>query len=271
MIGPAERDTLHIASYNLRYAKTGVAPGNPDYWPEREPVLARWLQIERPTILGVQEALYSQVGAVARALPPSYRWVGMGREGGSRGEFCAIFYAAARLDLVGFDHLWLSDTPDAIGSRSWGNEVPRMVTEAHFRDRTTGIEFAVLNTHLDNHDDNSREQSARAIVERIRTQHSDVPVIVTGDFNAPAGDSPSFDILTEGAGLRDTWVAASRRVTAEYGTRPDYTRPVQGGPRIDWVLASDRVEVLTAAIDPFTSEGRAASDHLPVQALVRLR
>jgi endonuclease/exonuclease/phosphatase family metal-dependent hydrolase len=271
VIGPAERDTLHVASYNVRYAKTGVAPGNPDYWPERESILSRWLQTERPTILGVQEALFPQVGAITRALPPSYRWVGMGRDGGSKGEFTCIFYAAARLDLVSFDFFWLSDTPDEIGSASWGNETVRMVTEARFMDKTTGIEFAVLNTHLDNFDESSRSRAARAIAERIAGQHADVPVLVTGDFNAAAGDSEPFTILTQGTGLRDSWLAASRRITAEYGTRPEYSRPVHGGPRIDWLLASDRVDVLTAAIDPFTSNGRAASDHLPVQALVRLR
>ena len=270
MIGPAERDTLHAATYNIRYAKQGVPTDNPDNWSEREQVLARWLQVERPTILGVQEALFPQLGSVGHALPPSYRWVGIGRDGGSRGEFASIFYAAARLTLLDFDFFWLSDTPDVMGSRTWGNAVARVVTEARFLDSATGIEFTVLNTHLDHEHEPSRVLGATALVERITTAHSGVPVILLGDFNAPAGSSEPFDLLTEGAGLNDTWHAAKRRITAAYGTFADYRRPVDGGQRIDWILANDRVDVLTAAIDPFAWRGRFASDHLPVQALVRL-
>jgi endonuclease/exonuclease/phosphatase family metal-dependent hydrolase len=269
VIGPADRDTLHVASYNIRFAKPGVPTGNPDNWAERAQVLERWLQVERPTILGVQEALFDQLAAVGHALPPSYRWVGMGREGGSRGEFASIFYAAARLTLLEYDFFWLSDTPEVIGSSTWGNSVPRMVTEARFRDAATGIEFAVLNTHLDHEHEESRALAARALADRIASHHADVPVLLLGDFNAPAGKSEPFSVL-EGTGLRDSWHAAKRRVTAAYGTFPNYGRAVDGGDRIDWILASDRVEVLTAAIDPFAWHGRTASDHLPVQALVRL-
>jgi endonuclease/exonuclease/phosphatase family metal-dependent hydrolase len=270
VIGPADRDTLHVASYNIRYAKPGVPTGNPDNWSERAEVLERWLQIERPTILGVQEALFGQLGAVGHALPPSYRWVGMGREGGSRGEFASIFYAAARLTLLEYDFFWLSDTPEVMGSATWGNAVPRMVTEARFLDAATGLQFAVLNTHLDHEHEDSRVLGARMLAERIASRHADVPVLLTGDFNAPAGRSEPYSLLTTGAGLRDSWHAAKRRVTAAYGTFPNYGRAVDGGDRIDWILASDRVEVLTASIDPFAWHGRTASDHLPVQALVRL-
>jgi endonuclease/exonuclease/phosphatase family metal-dependent hydrolase len=270
VIGPAERDTLHVATYNIRFAKPGVPTDNPDNWSERAQVLERWLQIERPTILGVQEALFPQLAAVGHALPPSYRWVGIGRDGGGRGEFGSIFYAAARLTLLSYDFFWLSDTPNEMGSSTWGNSVPRMVTEARFLDSATGIEFAVLNTHLDHEHAESRTRGARAIAERIASTHADVPVLVLGDFNAPAEKSEPYALLTEGSGLRDTWHAAKRRITAAYGTLPDYRRPVEGGDRLDWILASDRVEVLTAAIDPFAWRGRMASDHLPVQALVRL-
>lgn len=270
MIGPAEGDTLHVASYNVRYVKRGVSADHPDAWANREPVLARWLQAERPTVLAVQEALFPQVGAIEHALPPSYRSVGLGRDGGTRGEFTSIFYASTRLTLVDFDFFWLSDTPNVIGSRAWGNTITRMVTEARFVDRVSGVEFAILNTHLDHLDAPSRTLAAQALVERITGAHSDVPVILAGDFNAAAGTSEPFTLLCEGSGLQDSWVAAKRRLTAEYGTHPDYGRPVEGAERIDWILTSDRVEVLTAAIDPFTWRGQPASDHLPVQALVRL-
>ncbi|SFQ51760.1 Metal-dependent hydrolase, endonuclease/exonuclease/phosphatase family [Amycolatopsis arida] len=269
LIGRAGGDTLHVVSFNIRY-DAGAAPGTPDSWTDRRPVLARFLEIEQPTALGVQEALYHQVKEVAADLPRYYDWIGLGREGGGRGEFMAVYYDTRRLEPRDFDHFWLSDTPALIGSTSWGNTVVRMVTWVRFRDRRTSREFVHLNTHFDHRSENSRQRSAELVLDRVRGVEEGLSVLVTGDFNTPAGDSESYRVLVTDGGLVDTWTAAARRLTPAWGTFPNYRDPVLDGPRIDWVLGDDRVEVLRAAINPFRVDGRYPSDHVPVQALVRL-
>ncbi|PXY29542.1 endonuclease/exonuclease/phosphatase family protein [Prauserella flavalba] len=267
VIGEAKGTNLHVMSFNIRL-DTKAAPGTPDSWTDRRPVLARFLDVERPTVLGVQEALYHQVKQVSADLPGHYDWIGLGREGGGRGEFMAIYYDARRLEPLDLDHFWLSDTPNVIGSTSWGNNVIRMVTWVRFADRRTGTEFVHVNTHFDHQSEPSRQRSAALVRDRIAGFDPALPVVLTGDFNTPAPGSESYRVLVTDGGLTDTWLAG-RQLTPEWGTFPNYRDPVLGANRIDWVLASARVDVLAAAINTFRLRGRYPSDHTPVQALVR--
>ncbi|GAB2912475.1 endonuclease/exonuclease/phosphatase family protein [Streptomyces mayteni] len=269
LIGEATGDRLHVMTFNIRM-DAKAAPGTPDSWTDRRPVLARFLDQERPTLLGVQEALYHQVKQVRDDLPGHYDWIGLGREGGGRGEFMSIYFDARRVEPLDYDHFWLSDTPSVIGSTSWGNNVVRMVTWVRFLDRRTDREFVHVNTHFDHQSENARQRSAGLVRDRIGGFDPALPVLLTGDFNTPAGTSESYRILTQEAGLTDTWGAAERRLTPAWGTFPNYRDPVEGGNRIDWVLANDGVGVLRAAINTYRRDGRYPSDHAPVQALVRL-
>ncbi|GAA1724873.1 endonuclease/exonuclease/phosphatase family protein [Isoptericola hypogeus] len=268
LIGPADDgDLLHVMSLNVRCANDGTAPGDPDHWPERAPLVTELLALEQPTILGVQEARFEQLGAVADGLGRHHRWVGYGRDGGAAGEHAAIFYDARRLTLTWWDQYWLSDTPRVIGS-TWGHEYPRVVTWARFRDERTGADLLHVNTHLDHESAEARLRGARVVRDQVAD--AGLPALFTGDCNAAAGDSAPYDALVTDGGLVDTWRAAGERLTPETGTFPDYGEPVPGGDRIDWVLATPGAEVLAAAINPWTSGGRSPSDHLPVQALLRL-
>ncbi|TDC68595.1 endonuclease/exonuclease/phosphatase family protein [Streptomyces hainanensis] len=269
LIGEATGDRLHVMTFNIRM-DAKAAPGTPDSWTDRRPVLARLLDLERPTLLGVQEALYHQVKQVRDDLPRHYDWIGLGREGGGRGEFMSIYFDARRVEPLDYDHFWLSDTPSVIGSASWGNTVVRMVTWVRFLDRRTHREFVHVNTHFDHQSENARQRSAGLVRDRIGGFDPALPVLLTGDFNTPAGTSESYRILTQEAGLTDTWASAERRLTPAWGTFPNYRDPVEGGNRIDWVLANGGVGVERAAINTYRRDGRYPSDHTPVQALVRL-
>ncbi|WP_158889795.1 endonuclease/exonuclease/phosphatase family protein [Amycolatopsis anabasis] len=269
VIGPARGDRLHVITFNIRY-DAKAAPGTPDSWTDRRPVLAEFLRTERPTVLGVQEALYHQVKQVAEDLPNGFEWIGLGREGGGRGEFMAVYYDTRRLEPLDYDHFWLSDTPLVIGSKSWGNTVVRMVTWVRFLDRRTGREFVHVNTHFDHQSENARQRSAALVRDRIAGFDPALPVVLTGDFNTAAEKTESYRILVTAGGLADTWLAAEQRVTPQWGTFPGYKDPVLGGDRIDWILANSRVRVEQAAINTFRVRGRWPSDHAPVQALLRL-
>jgi endonuclease/exonuclease/phosphatase family metal-dependent hydrolase len=269
VFGPAEDDMLHVMSFNVRMVSSATPPGSPDFWPSRRAAVTEVLALEQPTILGVQEVLQQQLPAIQRGLPAGYRMLGQGREGGENGELCAIFYDSSRLSAIASDSYWLSDTPGVVASATWGNRTTRMVTWAHLRDRRTGGEFVVANTHLDHESAAARRKSAYAIADQVHALGGDVPVIVMGDFNVPVESEP-YSILTHEGGLRDAWLCARRQVTPAVGTFPNYDEPVPGGDRIDWILASENVDVLESAINPFRWHGRYPSDHMPVQALLRV-
>ena len=141
----AKKADLHVMSFNLRFASDTP----PNSWPERRPVMRQLLQRERPDIIGTQEGLYRQLRDIGDDLPPHYDSIGLGRDGGSRGEAMQIFYDAKRLDPQEYDHYWLSDTPNVIGSKTWGGCCPRMVTWIRFLDRRTNQQFYLVNTHFE--------------------------------------------------------------------------------------------------------------------------
>ena len=72
-----------------------------------------------------------------------------------------------RLEPLAHDHFWLSDTPEVVGSSTWGNANRRMVTWVKFRDLATAKEFYHFNTHLDHEVQTARERGAALIRRRV--------------------------------------------------------------------------------------------------------
>jgi len=253
-----------LATYNLRYA----GDASPNAWPQRRPRVQALLNLYRPDLIGTQEGLYSQVKDIA-ADQPDYDWIGVGRDGGSRGEFMAIFYRRDRFEPLEYEHFWLSDTPDVIASSTWGNDVRRMVTWAKFRDRVTAREFYFWNTHLDHEVQMAREKSAELILQRIGLLPPAATLFLVGDFNAVARDNRAYEILTQGAGLTDTWFAARERINEDANSFTGFGPLLRESKRIDWILARGAVDVRATKAVTFQQEGRWPSDHLPIMAWVR--
>jgi endonuclease/exonuclease/phosphatase family metal-dependent hydrolase len=256
---------LTVATFNLRYAS--ATP--PNAWPQRRPVMKACIQSMAPDLFGTQEGLYAQLKDLAADLP-DYEWIGTGRDGGSRGEFMAIFYKRARFEPLEFDHFWLSDTPSVIGSTTWGNTNRRMVTWVRFRDRQSGAEFYFWNTHLDHQIQPAREKAAALIQERIAALQTTLPILLVGDFNAVAGKNPAYDILVKDAGLTDTWEAARERRNGEFNSFHNFRGPQPGGQRIDWILVRGTADVTSSEIVTFQQDGQYPSDHFPILARLRL-
>jgi endonuclease/exonuclease/phosphatase family metal-dependent hydrolase len=267
LIGPVAAPGLHVVSFNIRRRLPHLNPRSPDRWVHRRPLMKRLLEAEQPALLGVQEALFDQANFVRHALGERYRSIGHGREANKGGEGCPIFYDSRRLRVIKWQQTALSDTPNVPGSTSWGNRTPRVVVDATFRDLDTGIEFQAVNTHLDNRSRSSRLRSADEL--RRIVSASPLPTIVTGDFNTDAETDP-YDELTGHGLLLDSWDTADKRLTEAWGTFPNYRQPEHGRKRIDWILTTPTVTVLSAGINVTQYEGGWSSDHTPVQAVVQL-
>lgn len=267
LIGARTAPDLHVMTFNIRRRMVSMSRPSPDGWSHRRPAIRRLLATEQPALLGVQEALFEQATFVAESLGPQYRRIGRGRNADRRGEGCPMFYDSTRLKLVDWRQHALSDTPDAAGSRSWGNFTPRIVVSASFSDRVTGVQFRAFNTHFDQFSRKARIRSAEFINNLVDA--SPLPAIVTGDFNTSVGTEP-YSVITSDR-LQDAWVTADKRLTDAWGTFPNYRAPQLDRKRIDWILASKTVLVTEAATNPTRYGGVAASDHLPVQAVVRFR
>lgn len=256
---PAATSNLCVMTYNLRYASSTP----PNAWSQRRPLMRELIQSVSPDVMGTQEGVYSQLKDVAADLP-EYDWIGLGREGGSRGEFMAVFYRTARLEPLAFDHFWLSDTPEVMGSTTWGNSNRRMVTWINFRDRQTKQEFYFFNTHFDHQVQTAREKSAVLVRNRIEGLKTSLPVILVGDFNAGAESNPAYATLVANDFLKDLWKTATQRQGEGIGTFNNFKAIQPNGPRIDWILARGNVSAQKSEIVTFSRNGEFPSDHFPV-------
>ncbi len=262
----ATNESLCVMTYNLRYA----SPNPPNDWPTRRPLVREVIQSVAPDIMGTQEGLHAQLLDLASDLP-DYDWVGVGRDDGKvKNEFMAVFYRKARLETLSTNHFWLSDTPEVPGSTTWGNSNRRMVTWLKFRDRSTGNEFYLWNTHFDHQIQTAREKSAELVRQRVTALETKLPVILMGDFNAAAEANKAYQILTTDKFFTDAWLAAPERKGEGVGTFNNFKAAVPNGSRIDWILTRGNVAVDRAATLTFTRDGQFPSDHFPVAAWMRL-
>lgn len=262
---PEAGPTLKVVTFNLRFASQ--VP--PNAWPQRRPVMAECIRACSPDVMGTQEGLYTQLEDLVEDLP-EYAWIGLGRDGGSHGEFSAIFYRKSRLKPLEYDHFWLSDTPATAGSRTWGPQYPRMVTWARFRDLRTGREFYFVNTHFDHEVQGARERSASMVRERVAGLQGDLPVVLVGDFNAAARGNRAYDILVDEGFFVDAWSIAREVRGGPGGTFHNYHPETARRDRIDWILVRGAVTADDVEIVTFQRDGQYPSDHFPVAATLRL-
>jgi len=263
--GVAVADTeLTVMSFNVRY---GTARDGENVWAKRRDTVVEAVRHHSPDVMGTQECLNFQAEYLAEKLP-EYAWLGVGREENGKGEMTAVFYRKAVLAMEDSGHYWLSETPEAPGSKSWGTACTRMVTWCRFKHKETGREFYYANTHFDHVSDPARVNSAKLMTERLPDDGQ--TVIVTADFNALAEKSTCWNTFKE-CGFTDAWLAAEERVgpTVTFG---GFGPPDEGRDRrIDWILFKGDVRVERMETSLFNQDGRYPSDHYPVVAALRLK
>ncbi|HZE41092.1 MAG TPA: endonuclease/exonuclease/phosphatase family protein [Stackebrandtia sp.] len=262
LIGPAVGGALHVASFNVR----GPRDAAPHGWPDRRELVRRLWVREWPTVLSTQEAMFHQARDL-KAMMDGYDMIHLSRLGGGGDESTAIVFDARRLTPLDYAHLWLSDTPTAMGSATWGNDIPRMLTWARFADRLSGKEFVVLNTHLD-HVSVPAQDKAAHLLRRV-VADLDVPAIVTGDFNVPPDATVHKTLVADGP-LADAWDAAATRLSPPYATFHAWEPEPRLGDRIDWILTTPGVSVTSIGVNTWSHGGLTPSDHWPLQALMEL-
>lgn len=268
---------LRLMTFNIRYENPEDLESRA--WRQRVVGAVRMIRRLQPDIIGVQEALHGQAADLWASLP-DYEFYGIGRDDGFRsGEYSGIFFRRDRFRLDPGEQgtFWLSDQPSRVGSRTWGNEIPRVATWGRMVDLATGRGFSVFNTHWDHRNQPSREKAALLIAQRIdQRTNSGEPVVLMGDFNS-IETNPGYRYLTGRetqlagkiqrwtAGMVDTFQALhanekNRRTLHLWrGTR-------EGMLKIDHILVSRGANILEAGI--VSDDEPMISDHFPVTARV---
>lgn len=258
---------VRALSFNLRYQNDSDA--GPKHWTARRGPVIDLIRREAADCVGLQEALRSQLDDLHERLGGDYAEIGVGREDGkTRGEYSALLIRRDRWVVEESGTFWLSDTPDAPNSMTWGNRITRICTWARLRETESGRKLHFFNTHFDHQSQPSREKSAALLAERIAARQPAGPFVVTGDFNATPDNSAITSLTGGPMKLVDAWAAANPDVpAAESGTWQAFNGNRDGG-RIDFVLVPPGTRVLDAAILHDAPGGVLPSDHFPVRATV---
>ena len=158
----------------------------------------------RPSVIGVQEATDTWIALLEQRLAGIYTVVGEGRNADGGDEHSAILYLAEEFDCIESGTKWLSDTPDIKGTKFEASHYPRIMTYALLSRKGDGKQFLHVNTHLDYVTKPEEEATQVAQINVLLSKiakFSNVPTIITGDFNATA-DSLVYQSVTH-AGYTD--------------------------------------------------------------------
>lgn len=251
---------LNIMTFNVRYDNPEDSLNN---WRYRKDVASEIIKIYDIDILGAQEVLVNQKNDLENRLP-QYNVVGVGREDGKeKGEYSAVFYKQDRFSEVESGYFWLSETPEVAGSKGWDGACERIATWVILKEKASGKKLLFMNTHLDHVGKEARREGVTLLVNRAKELGKDLPVIITGDFNA----SPESDVIkhvTESGMFHDSKLVA-KNIISESGTFHGFGRiPIERRGVIDYVFVTDAMDVVSYEVLPEKKNDVYISDHAPV-------
>ena len=248
----------YLISYNIRYHNDWDTQNS---WSLRKNKICQLLEEYDPSIFGIQEGLLSQVSFIDSALI-KYDYVGIGRDDGkTKGEFCAIYYDTTRFNIGENSTFWLSETPNVV-SVGWDAALERICTYGLFKDKNSGKEFWVFNTHFDHLGVISRKRSSSLILKKINELNTrSLPVILMGDLNSLPASDP-IKVLKNS--LVDGLQISLENLEGPEGTFNGFDTALAIEKRIDYIF-TEKIKVLTYRhIDDRLENNRHISDHLPV-------
>ncbi|HKP70097.1 MAG TPA: endonuclease/exonuclease/phosphatase family protein [Pyrinomonadaceae bacterium] len=260
---------LRVMSFNIRYdePRDGV-----NAWSNRKQKVADVIRFHKADLVGVQEALPTQLADLEKLLP-DFAWCGVGRSDGKEsGEYSAILYHKSRFELQECKTFWLSETPDKPGSVGWDAALPRIVTWAKFKDRVASKTFYHFNTHFDHRGEKARTESASLILKKIGEIAGKSPFFLTGDLNVEES-SDAYKTLKSGNSTTQLADAKYASVNGYFGGDSTFNefKELQPGRKIDYIFVREGIRVVEHGALSDRWNGLWASDHLPVIAEIIIR
>ncbi len=256
--GLVHAQTFRIATYNMRYDNAGDSL---NAWKQRLPVIIQMIAFYDFDIFGGQEILFNQREDLSKNLP-GYDYIGVGRDDGDKkGEFSPIYFKTDKFRLLKKGTFWLAETTDR-PVKGWDAALPRICSWGEFEEKKSGLKFYVFNTHFDHRGVQARKESARLILDKIKTIAGSAPVVLTGDFNVDQFNE-SYTLLHTSGILKDAYTTAEIKLTPN-GTFNSFDITSKTDRRIDHIFITSTFRVKRYGILTDSYNGKFPSDHFPV-------
>lgn len=232
-------------------------------WFFRAKLIRDDLQLVTPDIVGFQEVTPVHYEYLKKILP-DYDSTICYRDDFILSEGCPIFYRTDKYEMLDGGSFWLSETPDEM-SKSWGSSHYRVATYMILKEKETGREFAVFNTHLDNESEQARIEGIALVVEKIR-EFGSIPALLMGDLNA---EPDTQTLLSTREDFEDSHEIAD---IADDGATYHAFGEKLDRERIDYILASvGDFNVSEYRIVDNGRSGEYSSDHASIYIKVNFR
>jgi endonuclease/exonuclease/phosphatase family metal-dependent hydrolase len=185
---------------------------------------------------------------------------------GERGRTAnAIYHSKKRFKKVSMDGAFLSPAPGEYRSKFPESSSVRSVTRLHLKDRQTGRDLLIWNTHLDHKYQAGRDKQAAVLAGFLKKQPPGAPQIVTGDFNCAAKTEAIQTIKS--AGFTDTYTALHGPEDPGY-TYHNFLGHKYNKPhgKIDFILCTGALRPTAAEIIRDNRANHYPSDHYFISA-----
>jgi endonuclease/exonuclease/phosphatase family metal-dependent hydrolase len=254
--------TLTVATYNLRYDNRGDS-GN--LWVNRAPIQSNLIRFHDFDVVGIQEGLINQLEDLSKSLPQYTRY-GIGRDDGkAAGEHSAIYYKKDKFKLLKRGDFWLSQTPDQPGKGWDATCCNRICSWVQLQDIASKKIFYFFNVHFDHQGVIARIESAKLMIEKIKTIAGNTPAVFTGDLNG-GRNSDCYKYIANAGVIKDSYDLAG--FTYENNGSFNSFRTPRGMEVIDHIFVTKHFTVKKWGILTDTYFGKYPSDHFPVMAVV---
>lgn len=235
-------------------------------WDYRKELLYQSIIDFSPAILGTQEGREPQLRELETGIS-KYKLIDDHRPWIEERMYPCLFIDESKIDVQDSGDIWLSETPDIPGSKSFESAFPRLCTWIRGTYKETRKEILCANVHLDHVKDMTRYEQIQVLSQRIKKiMKENESLILMGDFNeSPEGQVRAHlsQALPE---LYDPWLALQKSEESSHHT---FKQPITEGARIDWILAHRNLEAFDIFFDKIHKEGLYPSDHFPVKGIFR--
>ncbi|MPM69940.1 hypothetical protein SDC9_116888 [bioreactor metagenome] len=251
--------TMNIATYNIRM---DTEADSLDAWQHRKEMVKGLVRFHDFDIFGTQEAFKHQLDDILEL--ENYAYVGVGRDNGKdAGEHSAIVYRKDRFDVLKNGDFWFAENPDVPGKGWDATCCNRICSWAKFKDKKTGKEFFVFNSHFDHQGREARKNSSLLLLKKIEEIAGKDIVFCTGDFNATPDDEPIQILMNDGR-LKDSFRVSACPPYGTEGTFNSFRLDFPMRDRIDYIWVSEGVKVNKYGVLNDVQYGHFPSDHFPV-------
>ena len=260
-------ETLKIATYNIEWQGYVKACS----WDERIKSIKVLFDEYGFDLVGTQEPDVPMMEQLMLSLK-GYEAIWLVPENYKGKGFIAInpiIYRKERLELIGQGVFYFSDTesPSIVGWDSWGKG--RNCHWARFRDRHTGKELCIFNSHVDHRGLEAKEYSPLLLQKKILEIAPDCAVFCTGDFNFTE-ETPGYKRMVECPWISDsmTSLPERKRENWEYFSMANF-KPLSSVPKsrlhLDHIFYThNNSRVLSWKLITDAPDGVYGSDHLPI-------